>query len=300
MRHWLFLALLGLYACSDKGSGLRDGGGFVLPDGGFPDAAFPDAAPVDAGPYVCNPACTSGEVCGCVGEPTPSCGCRAAGTYAAACDPQHPETCAAPFSCQPGRVSDDTLYRCTDGREGSACSKASQVCTTALGCVCLTSPIGITDCTCLETVAADTMLCDNMVPASCPNGACLRQEGSRGEAWWFCSHGAPGDPCEVNNDICQTTLGCTCPLIAGQERCLCSEPADEGLPCDPTVLGSCVDPLMCVLERNFERGDRTICSSGGGQTDGGLNDECDPMDPGTCPPAWLCLRMAGRFRCVPP
>lgn len=285
-------------ACSDNGAGLRDGGGFMLPDGGFRDVGTPDSGDFDAGPYVCNPTCTSGEVCGCVGT-VPSCGCHEPGTFGASCDFLHPETCADPTQCKPGRVADMTLALCTDGREGSACSKADPICSTALGCVCLTSPLGITDCTCLESIAPDTMLCDPMVAASCPGGACLRQVGSRGEAWWFCSHGAPGDPCEKSNDVCQTSLGCTCPLVAGQERCLCSEPGElEGAPCDPTVFGSCVAPLSCTLETDFELGDRTICT-GGSRPDGGSPDECDPFDPTTCPPNTTCLRTAGRFTCVP-
>jgi hypothetical protein len=293
--------LLLLAACSSTPEDrLKDGGGFSIPDGGQLDATIRDSGAPDVGPWVCDPPCTSPEVCGCVGVPTETCGCHRPAGYATLCDPLHPETCAAPLECVPSRVQGDRVALCSDGREASYCSHLYEICSTAHGCVCLTSPTGLTECTCMETIAPDTMLCDRMVPASCPNGTCVRVDRG-GVVWFFCSHGAEGDPCELGDNSCNTSLGCTCPRIGGREVCRCSVPGDtEGDPCDPNVAGACVAPLECRVNPDQINGTSTICTTFLGQPDGGIGGECDPGDPTSCPGGFNCVPVGGgRFECRP-
>lgn len=291
----VLLVALGVAGCSgESGPRLVDGGAFVLPDAGFPDVQVYDSG-IDAGPFVCDPGCGAGQACGCLEGV--GCGCHAPGGNLAPCDPQHPETCAAPTVCSRTRQSGRDLYVCTDGRDGNPCSKTLETCQTALGCVCLTPPNGATDCRCTETFEDTSGLCDRMVPESCPDGVCVRTTGAGGQVYFLCSDGAPGRPCEPGDGSCRTSLGCTCPRFAGRERCLCSEPGGDGAPCDPSVPGSCVAPLMCLAQQVPDQGTSTTCSSG--SRDAGLPPGCDPNNPGSCPPGYRCEQVQGQFQCVP-
>lgn len=271
-----------------------DGGAFQLPDAGFRDASVRDAGDHDAGPFVCDPSCAAELACGCVSG---ACGCLQPGGHGSACDPQAPATCAEPTACVPVRRAGSDAFLCTDGREGSACSKTDDRCTTRLGCVCLTNASAITDCRCTETWDPAERLCDRMVPETCPGGTCVRTVGSGGRAYFLCSDGSRGQPCEANDNSCRTSLGCTCPVIAGAPRCSCSEPGAEGEPCDFRVAGSCQAPLVCGVERDLAGGNRTVCQREGGP--GPMPGGCDPTDPESCPPGEICVWGPGGGACIP-
>lgn len=292
------LALAALTTCKDT-SGQRgiDGGAFVLPDAGFTDAGFYDSGTHDAGPFACSMTCAGNQVCGCI---LGDCGCHTPNGLAEPCDLQHPETCAAPFQCVRARAEGVDIDFCSDGRLGIPCSKTADICTTALGCVCYTDSTSTTDCRCLDAHDPNNGLCDRMVPETCPDGVCVRTIGTSGGAFFFCSDGAEGTPCEAGDGSCQTSLGCTCPIVFGQARCRCSEPAQAGQPCDPNVAGACVPPSMCTPQMVAGRGISTVCGDGIGR-DGGVGGPgmmCDPNDPNSCPPGSACLMTPQGFRCV--
>lgn len=300
-RRAILLATLlsgGVAACSgDSGPRLVDGGAFVLPDAGFRDASIPDRE-VDAGPFECAPACGAGEVCGCLETGAGrDCGCHPPGQNLDPCDPQHPETCGGSTVCSRTRQQGADLYVCTDGREGNPCSKTLETCTTALGCVCLTPPSGATNCSCVEDFDEGSGLCDRMVPETCPDGVCVRAPSVGGNVYFLCSDGAEGNPCEPGDGSCRTSLGCTCPLVGGRERCQCSEPGGAGALCDPSVPGACEAPLMCLPQRGPDQGTTTTCRSA--TPDAGLPPGCDPNNPGSCPPGFVCRETEGGFQCVP-
>lgn len=295
----VLFALLAVVGCKDtpavRGA---DGGAFVLPDAGFFDAGFYDAGGRDAGPFVCMPACTGGDVCGCLAD---DCGCHLPSQLAEPCDLSNPDTCAAPYECVRARREGVDVAICSDGREGISCSKTADICTTALGCVCYTEGSGSTDCRCLESHDPENGLCDRMVPETCPDGTCVRSIGSTGSAFFFCSDGAEGRACEAGDGSCRTSLGCTCPLVGGRERCQCSEPGGDGAACDPNVAGACSPPLMCFPSSTPD-GITTRCSSNPqGGRDGGVGgpgEMCDPNDPTSCPPGAECLFTGQGFQCV--
>jgi hypothetical protein len=293
---WALVA--GLVGCSGPaGPRLVDGGAFVLPDAGFADAQVRDTG-IDAGPFTCAPACGAGEACGCLTGA--GCGCHPVGGNLDPCDPQHPETCAAPTVCSRARTHGADVYVCTDGRAGNPCSKTLETCTTALGCVCLTPPSGGTDCRCVETFDPGLGLCDRMVPETCVGGTCVRATGPGGQVYFVCSDGAAGQPCEVGDGSCQTSLGCTCPVISGRAACRCSEPGTmEGAPCDLAVPASCAAPLTCTARQVPDEGISTVCSGAGGP-DAGAGQPCDPTAPVPCPPGYACVDAGGGlFRCEP-
>ncbi len=299
MVRWHSVVLLMFVgACSsDSGPRLRDGGAFVLPDAGFADATVYDTG-VDAGPFECAPVCSGGAVCGCLETSGDlNCGCHAPGNNLDACDPQNPATCAAPTVCSRTRQAGRDFYVCTDGRQDNPCSKSLDTCTTALGCVCLTPPSGQTDCRCVERFDQSSGLCDRMVPETCDPGTCVRATGVGGGAYFFCSDGSVGSPCERGDGSCTTSLGCTCPVLGGREVCICSEPGVGGQPCDRSVSGSCESPLMCITQSIPEQGVTTTCGSG--TPDGGMLPGCDPLNLGTCPPGTRCEEVQGALQCVP-
>ncbi len=272
-----------------------DGGAFVLPDAGFRDASAPDPGDVDAGPFVCEPACEGAEVCACRGA---DCGCGAPGVAGDRCDPQVPASCAAPSACVRTRQRGQDVFECTVGGEGSACSKTDDRCVTALGCVCLTPLDGRTTCTCRQTWDPAERLCDRMVPETCPGGTCVRVVGPQGTAGFSCSDGSRGQPCEPEVPSCRTSLGCTCPVFAGRQACLCSEPGEQaGEPCDPRVAGSCAPPLSCRPTPG-EGGLSSTCQGEPGPSDAGAG-RCDPRDPRTCPRGFVCVDLGGGLECVP-
>jgi hypothetical protein len=290
-------ALLLLVTCKDT-SGQRgiDGGAFTIPDAGFIDAGFYDSGLNDAGPYQCPVTCSGGQVCGCI---LGDCGCHTPKAFNEPCDVQHPETCESPFQCVRARSEGFDIDICSDGRLGIACSKTADICTTQLGCVCYTDASSTTDCRCRDAHDPNNELCDRFVPETCPNGVCVRAIGSGGGAFFFCSDGAEGRACEPGDGSCQTSLGCTCPIVFGQARCTCGEPAEAGEACDPNVAGACVAPLMCLPQQTPGRGITTVCGSGQGRDGGsGAPGSCDPNDPNSCPPGTACIMTAQGFQCV--
>lgn len=295
----LLLVTFMMTACSSKpGPGLVDGGGFRFPDSGPIDAGtfVPDAGFPDAGPFTCSTPCTGAEVCGCIDD---DCGCHPPRANGQTCDPQVPASCAGGLPCVRARRDGVDVTICSDGSAGTSCSHTADVCGTALGCVCLTMPSGSTDCRCTETVEPDPAFCDQMVPASCPAGRCVRTESPSGAVYWVCSDGSEGQPCEGRtDDHCQTTLGCTCPLVRDRVRCLCSEPSGEGGPCDPEVAGSCTGALDCRLVGDMFNGRSTVCGTGmQGAPDGGMRLECDPNNPSTCLPPKMCVLTRDGYVC---
>lgn len=290
------LAVALLVGCpGDDGPRLRDGGAFTLPDGGFVDASVRDTG-VDAGPFQCDPACPSNQACGCILD---TCGCFPRGGNLDPCDIQNPDTCGAGTTCTRARVQGRDVFLCSDGRDGNPCSKTQQTCTTELGCVCLTPSNGQTDCQCVETWVPQAGLCDRMVPETCPGGTCVRATTSGGTAFFICSDGSEGQPCEVGDNSCRTSLGCTCPRVSGRDRCACSEPAGEGEPCDFSVPGSCEAPLMCVPRQGLGGQVSTVCGSEVPDA-GTMTPGCDPNNPGSCPPGFTCTEVPGMgFQCVP-
>ena len=295
-----FACLLVAGGCSSESAPRRvDGGAFVLPDGGFRDASFRDIG-VDAGNPPCVPLCADGEACGCLELPGGrSCGCHPVGMFGDPCDPGVPETCQADLRCVASRRG-VTTYRCSDGRPGSLCSRLNvpDVCATALGCVCLTGPSGMTTCTCENEADPDNPLCDPQVPQTCTRGDCVRATGPGGITYFVCSDGSLGSPCERGSPSCRTSLGCTCPVVQGLARCQCSEPSNEGGPCDLEVAGGCLDGLFCIPQRDLN-GVSTICSSE--VPDAGTNDlPCNPLDPMPCPAGLICRQnLNGGFTCQP-
>lgn len=287
-------------ACSDPAPRRVDGGVFVLPDAGFRDSSVRDLG-VDAGPFQCPFGCPVGQACGCLDTPSGrQCGCHPRGEFGVVCDPFAPETCQDDLRCIAGR-NGIARYFCSDGRVGSFCSKRNEpdVCTTALGCVCLTSPMGTTTCRCLDTVDPAGDLCDRGVPATCPDGTCVRTNGPGGTVFFVCSDGSEGQPCERGDSSCRTSLGCTCPLFEGLAVCRCSEPVGAGGACDPDVQQACQDGLQC-LPRPGVQGVSTICGTlfPDAGTGGGI--ACDPADPLSCPEGLICrLSPSGGFTCQP-
>lgn len=289
--------LVGVAACSRPDPNeprFMDGGGFRLPDAGTMMMSPPDAGPSDTGPFMCQTTCPNDQVCACLDS---QCGCHPPQGYLAPCDPQVPETCASGLSCVRARIGIDRFI-CSDGREGTPCSKTADICTTRLGCVCLTDITGATNCACTEDPDPNTQLCDRMVPETCA-AVCVRAEGPGGAIYFLCSDGAEGRPCERGDGSCQTSLGCTCPLIADRERCRCSEPGQmAGAPCDVQAPGSCVSPLMCMFEQSPQVGRSTVCRNIG-PPDGGVGGECQPGDPLSCPPGFSCVQAPGGNMCIP-
>ena len=286
--------------CSSEPAPRRvDGGAFVLPDGGFRDASVRDAG-FDAGKDPCMERCAPNEACGCLELPAArSCGCHPRGGHADVCDPNNPRTCQDELRCVAGR-NGQTIYFCSDGRAESLCSKRNDpdVCRTTLGCVCLTLPSGLTTCRCADTPDPDNPLCDPDVPETCTSGTCVQASAPGGITYFVCSDGREGQPCAPDDSSCQTTLGCTCPLVAGLQRCRCSEPSVEGGPCDVDVPESCVDGLSCVPERTVD-GTRTICTSAVPDAGTASDIPCDPGDPFSCPAGFICLPGPNGFRCAP-
>ena len=302
MRRLLLLALACACSRGAQSDRLADGGAFVLPDSGrFYDsgpAIDPgrDAGTPDSGPAVCNPACTADRVCACVESGAGDCGCHSPRGYRQPCDPQVAASCRHPFDCVLARVDDDHRFICSDGREGTPCARAQASCNTASGCVCLSTPFG-TSCTCQGVPGPSPLLCDPMVPATCPNGTCVRVEAQSG-AFWVCSDGSEHEYCNPGDGSCRTSLGCTCPLVAGRRSCRCTEPGDrEGDACDPSVMGVCVAPLRCEIRGNpVEGGYFSECKGMAGGNDA---FRCDPARP-MCPQGFMCVETEpGVYRCRP-
>lgn len=297
-RRAALLSLLALAACSrPDGRVLADGGLFEIPDSGFsfdaridPDAGF--IAP-DTGPFQCTTGCPDGSVCGCIDtKPRETCGCNVRGGYTDPCDPQVPDSCRWPYECVLGRTVGGSRWLCSDGREGTPCSHAGEnSCRTSSGCICLMTPIGI-GCSCRGDPGPNPLLCDPQNPASCPEGRCVTVNNVN-----MCSSGGRNEPCNPGDGLCQTSLGCTCPLVAGRESCRCSEPGEvPGDACDPRVPGSCEAPMECTVIRGGESIGEfyTECVGGGGNME--LN--CDPVTQ-NCPPMYVCEEVRpDTWRCV--
>lgn len=286
-------------ACtSEPGPGLVDGGGFRFPDSGPIDTGtyVPDSGVPDSGPFACPLSCAGGQVCGCIDD---DCGCHRPRANNETCDPQVPASCAGGLPCVRARRDGVDVTICSDGSDGTSCSHTADVCTTAFGCVCLTMPSGSTDCRCTEYISPDPAFCDPMVPGTCPNGACVRTESAVGAIYFVCSDGSEGQPCEGRTDThCQTSLGCTCPLVRDHVDCRCSEPSGEGGPCDPDVAGSCIGTLDCRLVGDMFNGRSTVCGSDTpGGPDGGMRLECNPNNPTTCQPPKMCILTAEGYVC---
>jgi hypothetical protein len=291
-----------LAGCSSGENTTRpDGGEFMLPDSGVIFDGGPgldSTVPVDAGPYQCPASCEGITVCSCLDTMPPTCGCNAPQSYSGPCDPQVPESCKSPYACVVTRTLEGTRYQCTDGREYSSCSHADDRCTTALGCVCTTNFFG-TNCECRGAPDPNSSSCDPMVPASCPQGTCIRVE-SQQNVYFVCSDGAENQPCLGPGDIsCATSLGCTCPSIGGRVQCRCSEPqSTPGSPCDPNVEGACVAPLECQIRYDEEAGGFVSeCAPKFGPDCMDIYS-CDPNNP-LCPRGYSCVEVEPqRFRCV--
>lgn len=288
-------AVLFLCACSRPDARqLADGGLFEIPDSGRSADArvFLDAhvAAVDSGPYVCEEGCPDGSVCGCIDtQPRATCGCNPRGGYTAACDPQAPESCKWPFECVRARSLSGVRFICSDGREGTPCSHTEDTCHTENGCVCLTTPLGLS-CSCQGSVVGENpFFCDPLVPSSCPEGTCVRVEASGG-AVFLCSGGEVNEPCVRGDQTCHTSLGCTCPLIGTREICRCSEPGTApGDPCDISVEGSCAAPLTCRRLGGDQPGEGVTECVGRTQTaDGGV--DCTAAGE-LCGPGMVCVEL---------
>lgn len=304
LRGSVLLLVLVCAACSDATSVSRDAGAFVLPDSGYiydsggPRQVGRDAASADASPHVCNPACDTGEVCGCVGSGEFLCGCHAPRGYAATCDPLAPDTCKWPFNCVRGRRASGTVYICSDGREGTPCSPLQLSCNTSVGCACFSTPFG-TSCNCRGVQGPSAYLCDPRVPQTCPEGTCVRVEASS-STFHICSDGAEHEPCELGDMSCRTTLGCTCPFAGGRRICRCSEPGTyAGYACDPSVANSCAMGFRCEIRGDpIESGYTSECVPEGGM---GPQDPftCDPQMP-LCPQGYACREVEPNvYRCRP-
>ena len=283
------VAVLFLCACNRPDPRqLVDGGLFEIPDSGRSSDARVNldahVAAVDSGPFVCDEGCPDGSVCGCIDtQPRATCGCNPRAGYTESCDPQAPESCRWPYECVRARALSGTRYICSDGREGTPCSHTQDTCHTENGCVCLTTPLGVS-CSCQGSfVGENPFLCDPLVPASCPEGTCVRVEGTGG-AVFLCSGGGLNEPCRQGDQTCHTSLGCTCPVFGQREICRCSEPGTSpGDPCDIDVPGSCAPPLECEQL--------------GGDLPGQFVTECVGRGPGA--DAGVTCETAGAF-CTPP
>lgn len=266
---------------------------FVLPDAGRRDARVEPE--VDAGteprPFVCPGGCPDGQACGCIGA---RCGCQIPARLGEACDPLNPDTCGS-GACVIARVNGADRFLCTDGSEGSSCSKRDDRCATQLGCICLTPIVGGTDCRCRGALPSGNLFCDPLEPeATCPGFECRRVEGPSG-AYFVCANGVEGEACDPRVPICATSLGCACPFIEGNRACACAEPGGAGEPCDGFVDGACTPPLICVAEDDDGTVD-TVCRAA---TDASSNLPCDPdpLGPDRCPPGEICAPSPGGHRC---
>lgn len=294
-----------LAACSDSSSGteLKDGGAFVFPDSGMirdASVVLSDAALPDTGPHVCDPTCGPGMICGCLDTQPRDCGCHVPQPASESCDPMNPDTCAEGLTCITAVKFSQIRYVCSDGSDGIPCQKETSICTTALGCVCASTPLG-RSCSC-QGSPNNSGFCDPEVPATCASGACVRLE-SGGNTVYVCSDGSEGSPCDPDSQVpnCTTTLGCTCPLFRGAQVCECSEPGDVGDLCDPQVVESCMGALTCVA---MQEGDTpnslsTRCAGGGGTPDAGTNPtSCDPVI-NNCPQGQQCTEISpGIWMCI--
>jgi hypothetical protein len=300
------LIAIALSACSSRSSerNLVDGGLFEVPDSGFTFDARPrfdgSVEEVDSGPFICDAGCPDGSFCGCVTSPNRSCGCLPRGGYSGSCDPQVEDSCKWPYECTRAQTIQGIRYLCSDGREGTPCSRTDQSCNTSNGCVCFSTPIGF-GCACQGNPGPNPLYCDPQVPASCPEGTCVRLDGQNAPIY-ICSSGEANEPCNPGDNTCHTSLGCTCPLIASRESCRCSEPGTlEGDPCDPEVAGSCASPLECVVLRTEAINQFvTECVGGTPRSDGGTDPlACDPGRP-LCPNGYSCEEVRPNvFRCTP-
>ena len=303
---WLLCSLSFLLAMACTDSRLTqdgiDGGAFVLPDSGYVydgGTRNTDLGVPDSGPHTCDDECEENEVCACLMSGESNCGCHLPQAYQARCDPQVQESCLSPLECVRGRLTSGYIYLCSDGRAGTPCSKTQDTCTTSNGCVCLSTPFGVT-CECQGRTNVDPLFCDPQVPASCPNGTCVRVDSPSG-AYYQCSDGTVNQPCERGDGSCVTSLGCTCPIQGSRPMCRCSEPGTEaGDLCDPMVMGSCVEGLNCEVRGNaLEEGYISECVPENWMMGGGDMDPfaCDPNAP-LCPPGFDCEEvMEGVFRC---
>lgn len=301
----LLSLLVVLGACNKRtgtGRELADGGAFELPDSGwFFDAStvrFSDAAAPDTGPFQCNRTCGDAQICGCLDTPpNPTCGCNARAGYAEPCDPQVEDSCKFPFRCVIARKLEGTRYICSDGREGTPCSNTNDTCMTQNGCTCLSTPFGLA-CSCRGPTTGSALFCDPRVAMPCREGTCVRVRSSPMD-FFICSDGGKDEPCQPGDNSCHTSLGCTCPTVAGREVCRCSEPGDvAGDACDPAVPMSCRAPLACRPIPDQELGGFSTVCAGAGTPDGGTDPlACDPMRP-SCPPSYECVEVTpGRYRC---
>ncbi len=302
-RRVALLVLLVSACANDKNDGtLKDGGGFVFPDSGYIYDGGParqfirDAGPPDTGPHECNPTCPVSQICGCLPSGGgAACGCHPRQGYAAACDPQVPESCKWPFDCVKARVAEGNIFLCSDGREGTPCSTTQDTCRTSNGCACLSTPFG-TACSCQGDPGPSPLLCDPNVPGTCPDGTCVRVEGPN--PFYICSDGAEHEPCVVGDGSCRTSLGCTCPFSGGRRVCRCSEPGTTaGDACDLMVMQACLPPLECAVRGDPIEGFYSECNDPNGMS--GNDFLCDPMLP-MCPPMYQCVEVRpDEYRCRP-
>ena len=301
-RTALALAALGvLYACTEapKTTDLQDGGGFRLPDGSVsnPDGSTSaDLGPApDAGPFVCNPSCEAGLVCACPETFPRRCGCVAPAERARACDPAVLESCVSGLDCVEALRYDRYEHVCSDGSEGTPCSRREPSCTTTNGCVCLSgSPLG-TSCGCQGAPSAGGP-CDPNAPTPCPPSMTCVPVSAGAQSSWYCSDGADGTPCvPVEHEAhCETELGCTCPVYLGTPTCVCRNRGTVGQLCDPTIANSCLPGLQCRLMQEGDTPNQQTSRCFGQPAE----LPCDPFVPGSCPPNHECRQArGGRFLC---
>jgi hypothetical protein len=297
------LALAALGACGARDVRTRvDGGLYVPGDSGLSFDArtlwVGDAEPVDSGPYQCPSSCAEGEVCACLDtSPRPTCGCATPQRHMEPCDPQVPASCRSPLACVRARRLDGTRYLCSDGREGSSCTPSDSVCRTTNGCVCYSTPIGAA-CSCRGEIGENPELCDPNVPATCPDGMCVRLATGVNPTF-FCSQGARFDPCDPAAPFCVTSLGCLCPVLNDRPACQCTEPGAVGEPCDLAVPESCRAGLSCVLvSAGLDSFDSRCADRGLIGSDAGVLEGCSEARP--CPPPLECVEVRpGLRRCTP-
>lgn len=291
-------------ACSEGGTGtpVADGGGFALPDAQSSpaDAAAPrDVGPaVDAGPFVCEPACPAGQVCACPDTFPLRCGCVEPASLSRPCDPAAPESCQAGLVCVEALKYGRYEHVCSDGSEGTPCSRREPSCTTTNGCVCISgSPLG-TSCACQGAPRAGGP-CDPNAPMPCPTTMTCVPVSAGAQSTWYCSDGGDGSPCVPleHEAHCETELGCTCPIYRGTPMCVCRNRGTNGQLCDPTIAGACLPGLECRLEPDGDTPDQRTSRCFGQPTE----IPCDPLNPGSCPLGWSCTPgSGGQYSCKAP
>lgn len=296
---WLF-ALGLLWACPSEQTGtpVADGGGFILPDARVvhEDAAVSlDAEVVDAGPFVCEPECEAGLVCACPDTFPRRCGCVAPAGLSRPCDPEVPASCAGDLVCVEALKYDRYEHVCSDGTEGTPCSRREPSCLTQNGCVCLSgSPLG-TSCACQGAPRAGGA-CDPNAPMPCPVTMTCVPVSAGSQSTWYCSDGQDGSPCVPleYEAHCETELGCTCPIYRGSPLCVCRNRGVTGQLCDPLIAGSCVAGLECRLEQDGDTPDQRTSRCFGQPTE----IPCDPLNPGSCPLGYDCEQNStGQYLC---